>query len=96
MITDKTRNILIEAAWFDPSAVRKSARRHGCTRASHRFERGADFEATTKACDRVAALILESAGGKLDGGAIDAVARQVDLAPVALHLSESTAFLARA
>jgi phenylalanyl-tRNA synthetase beta chain len=36
----------------------------------------------------VAVLILESAGGKLAGGAIDAVARQVDLAPVALHLSE--------
>ena len=89
MITEKTRNILIEAAWFDPATVRKSARRHGLhTDASHRFERGADFEATTKACDRVAGLILESAGGKLDGGAIDAVARQVDLAPVALHLSE--------
>ena len=40
------------------------------------------------ACDRVAVLLLESAGGKLDGGAIDVVARQVDLAPVALHLSE--------
>jgi phenylalanyl-tRNA synthetase beta chain len=89
MITGKTRNILIEAAWFDPATVRKSARRHGLhTDASHRFERGADFEATTKACDRVAALILESAGGKLAGAAIDEVARQVDLAPVALHLSE--------
>jgi phenylalanyl-tRNA synthetase beta chain len=89
MITDKTRNILIEAAWFDPATVRKSARRHGLhTDASHRFERGADFEATTKACGRVAALILESAGGKLDGAPIDALARQVDLAPVALHLSE--------
>jgi phenylalanyl-tRNA synthetase beta chain len=89
MITGETRNILIEAAWFDPAAVRKSARRHGLhTDASHRFERGADFQATTKACDRVAALILESAGGKLDGAPIDAVARQVDLAPVALHLSE--------
>ena len=89
MITDKTRNILIEAAWFDPATIRRSSRRHGLhTDASHRFERGADFEATTRACDRVAALILESAGGKLAGGAIDAVARQVDLAPVALHLSE--------
>jgi phenylalanyl-tRNA synthetase beta chain len=89
MITNKTRNILIEAAWFDPATVRKSARRHGLhTDASHRFERGADFEATTKACDRVAALILESAGGTLDGAPIDAVARQVDLAPVALRLSE--------
>ncbi len=89
MITAKTKNILIESAWFDPSTVRKSSRRHGLhTDASHRFERGADFEATTKACDRVAVLLLESAGGKLDGGAIDVVARQVDLAPVALHLSE--------
>jgi phenylalanyl-tRNA synthetase beta chain len=89
MITDKTHNILIEAAWFDPATIRKSSRRHGLhTDASHRFERGADFEATTRACDRVAMLILESAGGKLAGGAIDAVVRQVDLAPVALHLSE--------
>ncbi len=90
MITEKTKNILIESAWFDPSTVRKSSRRHGLhTDASHRFERGADFEATTKACDRVAVLLLESAGGKLHGGAIDVVARQVDLAPVALHLSEA-------
>ena len=89
MITAQTKNVLIESAWFDPSTVRKSSRRHGLhTDASHRFERGADFEATIKACDRVAVLLLESAGGKLDGGAIDAVARQVDLAPVALHLSE--------
>jgi phenylalanyl-tRNA synthetase beta chain len=89
MITAKTRNILIEAAWFDPSTVRRTSRRHGLhTDASHRFERGADFEATTLACDRVASLILESAGGKLSGNRIDTVARQVDLAPVALHLSE--------
>ena len=89
MITAKTKNILIESAWFDPSTVRKTSRRHGLhTDASHRFERGADFEATTKACDRVAVRLLESAGGELDGGAIDVVARQVDLAPVALHLSE--------
>jgi phenylalanyl-tRNA synthetase beta chain len=89
MITSKTRNILIEAAWFDPSTVRKTSRRHGLhTDASHRFERGADFAATTLACDRVAALVLESAGGSLGGGRIDTVARQVDLAPVALRLSE--------
>src|SRR5438132_4006028 len=37
MITQKTRNILIEAAWFDPSTVRKTSRRHGLhTDASHR------------------------------------------------------------
>src|ERR1700730_8669367 len=55
MITAKTSNILIESAWFDPATIRKSSRRHGLhTDASHRFERGADFEATTRACDRVA------------------------------------------
>src|SRR5437773_12428615 len=89
MITQKTRNVLIESAWWDPVTIRKSSRRHGLhTDASHRFERGADFESTVPSCDRVAELILKSAGGKLSGGAIDVVSRQVDLAPVALHLSE--------
>jgi len=89
MITAKTRNVLIESAWFDPGVIRKSSRRHGLhTDASHRFERGADFESTVPSCDRVAALILESAGGELSGNRIDAVARQIDLAPVALRLSE--------
>ena len=68
MITEKTRNILIEAAWFDPVIVRRTARRHGLhTDASHRFERGADYGATTIACARVAQRILDSAGGQLQG-----------------------------
>jgi phenylalanyl-tRNA synthetase beta chain len=55
MITDKTRNILIESAWWDPVTVRKMSRRHGLhTDASHRFERGADFESTVLSCDLVA------------------------------------------
>ncbi len=46
MITPATKNVLVEAAWFDPMAVRRTARRHGLhTDASHRFERGADFNA---------------------------------------------------
>jgi phenylalanyl-tRNA synthetase beta chain len=89
MITDKTRNILIESAWFDPVSVRKTSKRHGLhTDASHRFERGADFGATSLACACVAQRILESGGGHLQGGEIDAVARQLDLAPIALRMSE--------
>src|SRR5439155_909810 len=89
MITQKTRNVLIESAWWDPVTIRKSSRRHGLhTDASHRFERGADFESTALSCDRVAELILESGGGELQGGVIDVVAKRVDLAPVALHISE--------
>jgi phenylalanyl-tRNA synthetase beta chain len=89
MITEKTRNILIESAWWDPVTVRKMSRRHGLhTDASHRFERGADFESTIPSCNRVAELILQSGGGALVGGPIDVVARLLDQAPVALHLSE--------
>jgi phenylalanyl-tRNA synthetase beta chain len=89
MITDKTRNILIESAWWDPITVRRSSRRHGIhTDASHRFERGADFKSTILSCDLVAALILESGGGELVGGAIDVMSRKLDQAPVVLRLSE--------
>jgi phenylalanyl-tRNA synthetase beta chain len=89
MITDKTRNILIESAWWDPITVRKSSRRHALhTDASHRFERGADFESTVLSCDLVAALILESGGGELVGGVIDVLSRTVDQAPVLLRVSE--------
>jgi phenylalanyl-tRNA synthetase beta chain len=89
MITEKTRNILIESAWWDPVTVRKMSRRHGLhTDASHRFERGADYESTVLSCDRVAELILQSGGGELVGGPIDVIARRLDQAPVALHLSE--------
>ncbi|HTM39583.1 MAG TPA: phenylalanine--tRNA ligase subunit beta [Terriglobales bacterium] len=89
MITEHTRNVLIESAWFDPVAIRKSSRRHGLhTDASHRFERGADFAATTVACARVAQLILQSAGGELEGEEIDAVARRISRAPVPLSRAE--------
>ena len=89
MITDKTRNILIESAWWDPITVRKMSRRHGLhTDASHRFERGADFDSTVLSCDRVAELILHSGGGELIGAPIDVVAKSMDLAPVALHIAE--------
>ncbi|HUK24133.1 MAG TPA: phenylalanine--tRNA ligase subunit beta [Terriglobales bacterium] len=89
MITGRTKNILIESAWFDPAIVRKTAKRHGLhTDASHRFERGADFGATTLACALVAQRITESGGGELHGAASDVVGRALDQAPVALHISE--------
>jgi phenylalanyl-tRNA synthetase beta chain len=89
MITEKTRNILIESAWWDPVTVRRMSKRHGLhTDASHRFERGADFESTVASTNRVAELILASGGGTLVGDVIDVIARQMDLAPVELDLRE--------
>ncbi len=73
MITPETKNILIEAAWFDPATVRRSSRRHLLhTDASHRFERGADFNAAPAANALVAQLILQ-AGGKIEGELIDVI-----------------------
>src|SRR5215472_4782150 len=89
MITEKTRNILIESAWWDPGIVRKMSRRHALhTDASHRFERGADFESTVLSCDLVAQMILESGGGELVGDVVDVVSKKMDQAPVVLHVSE--------
>ena len=71
MITAETKNILVEAAWFDQASVRRSSRRHGLhTDASHRFERGADFNACPTANALVSQLILES-GGQAEGALID-------------------------
>jgi phenylalanyl-tRNA synthetase beta chain len=65
------------------------SRRHGLhTDASHRFERGADFESTVLSCDLVARMILESGGGNVIGGVVDVVSRPMDQAPVILHVSE--------
>ncbi len=87
MITEKTKNILIESAWWDPVTVRRMSKRHGVhTDASHRFERGADFESTVASTNRVAELILGSGGGTLVGDGIDVIARKLDLAPVELDL----------
>ncbi len=89
MITEKTKNILVESAWWDPVTVRRMSKRHGIhTDASHRFERGADFESTVPSTNRVAELILASGGGTLIGNVIDVIARKIDLAPVEVDLRE--------
>ncbi len=77
MITPATRNILVEAAWFDPASIRRSSRRHLLhTDASHRFERGADFDAAPVANALVSRLILDF-GGHAEGALIDIVSPEV-------------------
>jgi len=67
-----TRNVLLESAWFDPVSVRRTSKALGLhTDASHRFERGADPEATVRALDRAATLIAELAGGRITDPAVD-------------------------
>ncbi len=78
MITADTKNILVEAAWFDQATVRRSSKRHGLhTDASHRFERGADFNAPPIASALVSRIILE-AGGHVEGELIDVVVPEAE------------------
>ena len=93
MITPATKSVLVEAAWFEPMAVRRTARRHGLhTDASHRFERGADFNAAPVASALVSRILL-AAGGSIEGDLVDVrvpalEARTAARKPIALALSE--------
>jgi phenylalanyl-tRNA synthetase beta chain len=76
-ITHTTTNVFLESAYFDPNTIRKTARTLSMTtEASYRFERGADIEMASLACDRAAAMIQELAGGQLLGGIIDVYPRK--------------------
>ena len=93
MITPDTKNVLVEAAWFEPMAVRRTARRHGLhTDASHRFERGADFNAAPVASAIVSRILLAN-GGQIEGDLVDVrvpawEARTANRPPITLALSE--------
>ncbi len=93
-VTEATTNILVEAAWFDPAAIRASSRRHGLhTDASHRFERGADFNAAPLANNLVTRMVVEQAGGVVTGPMTDVViaalaAKTAERAPIVLRVSE--------
>jgi phenylalanyl-tRNA synthetase beta chain len=63
-VTEKTKNIFLESANFNPVTIRKTSKRHGLhTDASFRFERGADPNITVWALKRAALLIQQIAGG---------------------------------
>ncbi|MGY6587537.1 MAG: phenylalanine--tRNA ligase subunit beta [Wenzhouxiangella sp.] len=64
-VSDETRDILLESAWFDPRVIAGRARRLGlATESAHRFERGVDPALQREAIERATALIIEIAGGQ--------------------------------
>ena len=84
-VTEDTKDIFLEAAYFNPTWVRKSARRHALnTDSSFRFERGLDPNNTLYALKRAALLVKEIAGGTIEGAIrdiypVEAPQPQVDL-----------------
>lgn len=84
---DSTATVLLEAAHFDPTSIRKTSLRLGLsTESSYRFERHVDPNLTRPALARAAELILEFAGGEVAGPPVDVCAeefapREVTLRP---------------
>ena len=73
-VTEKTKNVFLESAYFDPVTIRKTSRRHQLqTDASFRYERGCDPNNTLYVLQRAALLIQELAGGEIAMNIVDTV-----------------------
>jgi phenylalanyl-tRNA synthetase beta chain len=87
-ISDKTTNVLLEAAYFHPASIRQTSKSLGVsTEASYRFERGADYAMPVLASNRATALIAELCGGEVLTGMIDVHTPPVEPAPITLRLA---------
>jgi phenylalanyl-tRNA synthetase beta chain len=86
LVTEKTGNILLESAYFQPVSIRRTSKRLKLhTEASHRFERGADPEGVIQAMNRAAFLFREVAGGKIARGNIDEYPKPIESIEVTLR-----------
>jgi phenylalanyl-tRNA synthetase beta chain len=89
-----TVDVLIESAYFHPPNVRRTSKALGLrTDASYRFERGADIEIHDWASRRAAQLILETAGGQLAAGMVDAYPQPAPRREIALRFPKTDALL---
>ena len=85
-VTETTTDVFIESAYFNPTWVRKTARRQGLnTDSSFRFERGIDPNTTVKFLKIAATLIKELAGGEICGEIVDIKSQEFPPFPVTLR-----------
>ena len=93
-VTESSKTIVLESAWFNPATIAGRARRFGLsTESSHRFERGVDPALQRLAIERATSLILEIAGGKPGP-----ISEHIDSSlpvnkPVALDINHANAML---
>jgi phenylalanyl-tRNA synthetase beta chain len=86
---EHTRNVFLESAFFWPDAIQGRARRYNFTSdASHRFERGVDFDNNVDGIERATRLVLEICGGE-PGPSVDTVARLPKRKPVSMRVARA-------
>jgi len=87
-VTEKTTEILLECALFEPTSIRRTRRALGIsTDASYRFERGVDPEGHVPAVKRALEVILATAGGRVDGPILEVLPRPWKPTSLKLRLS---------
>ncbi|HUQ34727.1 MAG TPA: phenylalanine--tRNA ligase subunit beta [Pyrinomonadaceae bacterium] len=85
-ISEGTRDVFVESAYFNPASVRRTSKLLGLhTEASHRFERGVDCEGVLRAQERSVSLICELAGGTATEDAIDVYPKRLSAPVVSLR-----------
>ena len=93
-VTEKTRNILLESAYFDSITIRKSRQKLGMTsESSIRFEKGADPNVVPAAIDRAAYLMQKYAGGVVLSGIVDCYPKRMDPIRITLRPERVNSFL---
>ncbi len=95
-VTEETTDIFLESAYFHPTWIRKTARRHGLsTDASFRYERGCDPNNTIYLLKRTALLIQEVAGGKICGEIQDVYPNSIKNNQVELSFEKVNALIGK-
>lgn len=95
-VTDTTTSIFLESAYFNPTWVRKTARRHGLsTDSSFRFERGIDPNGTVYALKLAALLVKELAGGEICGDIVDIYPSKIEPFKVTLQYAKAHSLIGK-
>lgn len=93
-VTEGTADVFLESAYFDPASVRKTSKSHGLqTDASFRYERGADPAVSLYALKRAALLILEIAGGHVEGAVQEVCPQAAERKRIELDYARIEAFV---
>ncbi len=93
-VTDRTRRVLIESAYFNPPTIRRTSKRLGLsTESSYRFERGVDPDGVICALERAAQLMAALGDGKVLAGKIDEYPTPVPRPRLTLRVSRANKVL---
>ena len=93
-ISDTTKDVVIECAYFDPRNIRASALEYGLqTESSYRFERGMDPNSLTEIIDRAAQLMQLTGGGEISRGIVDCYPHKIIPKILPLRVSRTNSIL---